>query len=183
MKLDETGDWSLASRVEACQAKPNSIRIAAICIRSFEHWKKNGFYESLFALSHQSDYFRRKLVSVYEWEVFILEEQHLEFKRQISCPFPAMPCISVRQPLQRLFSEHSSSRPIPSFLVPSLVCRSSRKAFSTSRVSQSRIGGAAISVPPEVSLRFYDLPKSNVRSRKTDVPTLAVEVVGPLGGC
>jgi len=131
----------------------------------------------------QSDYLRRKLACVCEWDVFILEKEDLRFKRQISCPFPAMPCTSVRQPLQRLFSEHSSSRPIPSFLVPSLVCRSNRKAFSTSRVSQSRIGGAAISVPPEVSLRFYDLPKSNIRSRKTDVPTSAVEVVGPLGGC
>jgi hypothetical protein len=32
-----------------------------------------------------------------------------------------------------------------------------------------------------VSLRFFDLPKSNVRSRKRDVPVSAVEVVGPLG--
>jgi hypothetical protein len=30
-------------------------------------------------------------------------------------------------------------------------------------------------------VRFYDLPKFKVRNRKTDVPTSAVEVVGPLG--
>jgi len=83
--------------------------------------------------------------------------------------------------LQKLATENYSSRQIPSFLIPSLVNGQSQRSFSTSRASQSRIGGAAINVPPEVSLRFYDLPKSNVRSRKTDVPTSAVEVVGPLG--
>jgi hypothetical protein len=46
--MDETGDQSLASRVKACQAKPNFIRIAAICTRSLSIGKKNGFNENLF---------------------------------------------------------------------------------------------------------------------------------------
>ena len=95
--------------------------------------------------------------------------------------FAAMPCTSARQPLQRLLSESSSVRQIASFLAPSITCKPNQKGFSTTQKSLSRIGGAAISVPPEVSLRFYDLPKSNVRSRKADVPTSAIEVVGPLG--
>lgn len=36
-------------------------------------------------------------------------------------------------------------------------------------------------MPPEVSLRFYELPKGNTRSRHPDTPNIAVEVTGPLG--
>ncbi len=94
-----------------------------------------------------------------------------------------MPCTAARHPLQKLVTESCSFRQIPSFLVPSLANARCQRSFSTTRTSQSRVGGATISVPPEVSLRFYDLPKSNVRSRKTDLPTSAVDVVGPLGRC
>ncbi len=48
---------------------------------------------------------------------------------------------------------------------------------------QSRIGRTPIVVPPEVSLRFYELPKPKVRSRHPDTPSMAVEITGPLGMC
>lgn len=40
---------------------------------------------------------------------------------------------------------------------------------------------APISVPADVSLRLFDLPKSNIRSRNPDAATKAVEVKGPQG--
>ncbi|KAK2736899.1 hypothetical protein FQN57_000502 [Myotisia sp. PD_48] len=55
--------------------------------------------------------------------------------------------------------------------------------FSSSTSQQSRIGSAAISVPPEISLRFIDLPRGQATSRKSAelTPVTAVEVSGPLG--
>lgn len=40
---------------------------------------------------------------------------------------------------------------------------------------------APISIPPDVSLRFYGLPKSQARSRNVDAPTSVMEVTGPQG--
>jgi large subunit ribosomal protein L6 len=46
---------------------------------------------------------------------------------------------------------------------------------------QSRVGGAAISVPPEVSLNLVDIPKSATRVRGKDVPKFTAEIKGPKG--
>jgi hypothetical protein len=46
---------------------------------------------------------------------------------------------------------------------------------------QSRVGGAAISVPPEVSLTLVDIPKSATRVRGKDVPKFTAEIKGPKG--
>jgi large subunit ribosomal protein L6 len=87
----------------------------------------------------------------------------------------------VNYSLRRLVQESPSSTLLPVFLLPCLANSHQARGFSSSRTRYSRVGGAAISVPPEVSLRFFDLPKTNLRSRKKDVPVSAVEVAGPLG--
>lgn len=94
-----------------------------------------------------------------------------------------MACTGVQSSLRRLVRDASRSRQIPSFLVPALSYQSQVRCNSTlaEAVPQSRIGRSPINVPSEVNLRFYDLPKSNARSRKPDTPTTAVEVTGPLG--
>ncbi|KAL4908739.1 hypothetical protein BDW74DRAFT_72745 [Aspergillus multicolor] len=55
------------------------------------------------------------------------------------------------------------------------------QCFSTTPRVQSRVGGAAVSVPPEVSLKFIDLPQVQGRGAGKDQPKIAVEVKGPLG--
>jgi large subunit ribosomal protein L6 len=56
------------------------------------------------------------------------------------------------------------------------------RCFSTTLRAQSRVGGAPVSVPPEVSLKFIDLPQVQGRGAGKDQPKVAVEVNGPLGG-
>lgn len=92
-----------------------------------------------------------------------------------------MSCQIASGSLRRLVRESSTYGSLPVFLLPCLTRSHQARTFSSSRASHSRIGSAAIPIPPEVSLRFFDLPKSNVRSRKKDVPVSAVEVAGPLG--
>ncbi|KAL5336664.1 ribosomal protein L6, alpha-beta domain-containing protein [Aspergillus crustosus] len=53
--------------------------------------------------------------------------------------------------------------------------------FSSTPRAQSRVGGAAISIPPEVSLKFIDLPQTEARGKANDQPKIAVEISGPLG--
>ena len=89
-----------------------------------------------------------------------------------------MSCQAVNRSLRRSLRASSTSTSIPVFLLPKWFLG---RSFSSSPVSQSRIGNAPISVPPQVSLRFFDLPRTDLRSRKKDVPVLAVEVTGPLG--
>lgn len=55
------------------------------------------------------------------------------------------------------------------------------RSFSTSPQQSSRIGSAEISIPPDVSLRFFDLPSTKMKSRNPDAASRAVEIVGPLG--
>ncbi|KAI9370055.1 ribosomal protein L6, alpha-beta domain-containing protein [Aspergillus egyptiacus] len=57
----------------------------------------------------------------------------------------------------------------------------SRQCFSTTPRVQSRIGGAAVSVPPEVSLKFIDLPQVKARGNAQNEPKSAIVVKGPLG--
>ncbi|KAF7511057.1 hypothetical protein GJ744_005288 [Endocarpon pusillum] len=92
-----------------------------------------------------------------------------------------MSCPAVHRSLRRLVREPQTASLVPVFLLPCLAKPYQARSFSCSAASYSRVGGAAISIPPEVSLRFFDLPKSNVRSRAKDVPVSAVEVAGPLG--
>ena len=95
-------------------------------------------------------------------------------------------------------SSPSTPRAIPTFLVPAFThhhhISPSKKARNAStlaapqaqgetqvRPRQSRIGRTPINVPPEVSLRFVDLPKGNARSRHPDTASVVLEVTGPLG--
>lgn len=91
-----------------------------------------------------------------------------------------MACSGFRHPLRTLVRESATFRDVPTFLAPG-VCHAASRQFSTSQNFNSRIGKEPISIPAEVTLRFYDLPRSNVRSRKADMPSSAVEVTGPLG--
>ncbi|KAJ5669816.1 Ribosomal protein L6 bacterial-type [Penicillium macrosclerotiorum] len=82
----------------------------------------------------------------------------------------------TRQLLREPFQRGS----LPLFLTPAF---SSPRAqcFSTTVPAQSRVGGAAISVPPEVSLNLVDIPKSTVRVRGKDTPKFAAHIKGPKG--
>ncbi|PYH44126.1 mitochondrial 54S ribosomal protein uL6m [Aspergillus saccharolyticus JOP 1030-1] len=55
------------------------------------------------------------------------------------------------------------------------------QSFSTTSPTQSRKGGAPITVPPEVSLKFIDLPVVAARGNAQEAPKVAIEVKGPLG--
>lgn len=48
---------------------------------------------------------------------------------------------------------------------------------------QSRVGGTAISVPPEVSFNLVDIPKSATSARGKDVPKFEALIKGPKGMC
>ncbi|OJJ64133.1 hypothetical protein ASPSYDRAFT_84157 [Aspergillus sydowii CBS 593.65] len=67
-------------------------------------------------------------------------------------------------------------------LYPSSLLRSQpTQYFSTTPRVQSRVGGAPVSVPPEVSLKFIDLPQTTARGTSQDQAKTAIEVTGPLG--
>ncbi|KAL4929048.1 mitochondrial 54S ribosomal protein uL6m [Aspergillus undulatus] len=55
------------------------------------------------------------------------------------------------------------------------------QCFSTTPRAQSRVGAAPISIPPEVSLKFIDLPQTTARGASQNQPKTAIEVNGPLG--
>lgn len=96
---------------------------------------------------------------------------------------PNMACTNLYNPLRQLVRDAGRSREIPSFLVPAISQRwhTRHNATLAAPAPQSRIGRSPITIPPEVSLRFYDLPKSNSRSRNPDTAITALEVTGPLG--
>ncbi|RHZ54376.1 mitochondrial 54S ribosomal protein uL6m [Aspergillus thermomutatus] len=71
--------------------------------------------------------------------------------------------------------------PLPVFLASAYSHPLRTQCFSTSSPTQSRVGGAPISIPPEVSLKFVDLPQTQVRGRSKEIPKTAIEVKGPLG--
>ena len=91
-----------------------------------------------------------------------------------------MSCTGLRPSFQRLLRDASKTQAVPGFLVPA-ISLSQQRQFSTSQSRTSRVGNDPITIPPEVSLRFFDLPKTNARSRKVDTPATAIEVKGPLG--
>lgn len=71
---------------------------------------------------------------------------------------------------------------LPAFLVPALALPHKQShQFSTSSPNRSRIGGAPVSIPSEVSLKFTDIPPTSVRSRDTEIPKTKVDIIGPLG--
>ncbi|PLN83342.1 putative mitochondrial 54S ribosomal protein YmL16 [Aspergillus taichungensis] len=70
---------------------------------------------------------------------------------------------------------------LPIFLAPAFSQLPRTQSFSTTSPTQSRVGAAAISIPPEVSLKFIDLPQVAVRGVAKDIPTTKVEIKGPLG--
>lgn len=94
-----------------------------------------------------------------------------------------MACTSLHSPLRQLVRDAGRAREVPSFLLPAASQRwlVRHNATLTASARQSRIGRTPINVPPEVTLRFYDLPRGNTRSRKPDTPATALEVTGPLG--
>ena len=93
---------------------------------------------------------------------------------------PTMACQTLRRPLKSLSRGAQNPSMIPDFLLPAFAHPRQRN-FSTSPKSSSRVGKAPVSIPPEVSLRFFDLPKVNTRSRNVNTPRTAVEVTGPQG--
>lgn len=93
----------------------------------------------------------------------------------------SMACTGFRHPLRCLLREAQTTQQVPGFLIPSLASPSTRKTFSTSSTKSSRVGMAPISIPADVSVRFFDLPRSKVKSRHPDTPTSAIEVTGPQG--
>ncbi|RAH40830.1 mitochondrial 54S ribosomal protein uL6m [Aspergillus brunneoviolaceus CBS 621.78] len=70
----------------------------------------------------------------------------------------------------------ASARPASAFALPLRT-----QPFSTTSPTQSRKGSAPITIPPEVSLKFIDLPVVSVRGGAEEAPKVAIEVSGPLG--
>ncbi|KAI5279383.1 hypothetical protein KEM54_004198, partial [Ascosphaera aggregata] len=56
------------------------------------------------------------------------------------------------------------------------------RLFSTTRLAQSRVGSAPITIPKDVKLDIFDLPAVAVAgvARGTEMPKVGVEVQGPL---
>ncbi|KAL3465941.1 ribosomal protein L6, alpha-beta domain-containing protein [Aspergillus heterothallicus] len=81
----------------------------------------------------------------------------------------------------RQLSRRSLTQGTPGFLGAELIRFQQTQCFSSTPRSQSRIGGAAISIPSEVSLKFIDIPQTSSRSQSKDQPKVAIEVSGPLG--
>ncbi len=91
-----------------------------------------------------------------------------------------MSCTGVGPSFRRLLRDAAKTQTVPSFLVPAIATPSQRH-FTSGQPRSSRVGNAPIAIPSEVALRFFDLPKTNARSRKLDTPTTAIEINGPLG--
>ncbi|KAL2870327.1 mitochondrial 54S ribosomal protein uL6m [Aspergillus lucknowensis] len=87
----------------------------------------------------------------------------------------------IQQGCFRQLVRSSLMRRTPLSLAPELSRYQQTHSFSTTPRAQSRVGGAAISIPPGVTLKFVDLPQSNVRGQAKDQPKVAIEVNGPLG--
>ncbi|KAL4896163.1 ribosomal protein L6, alpha-beta domain-containing protein [Aspergillus ambiguus] len=92
-----------------------------------------------------------------------------------------MPCPLTQSCFRQLARSPLRQGPLPVFLAPAFSPFSKAQSFSTTSPTQSRVGGAAISIPPEVSLKFVDLPQTQVRTRSKEIPKTAIEVKGPLG--
>lgn len=88
----------------------------------------------------------------------------------------SLPQRCARQLLREPFQRSS----LPVFLAPAF-SSSRSQCFSTTSPTQSRIGGAPITIPPEVSFKLVDLPETFTRTRGKDIPKIAAEIKGPRG--
>ncbi|KAK2754280.1 hypothetical protein FQN54_007160 [Arachnomyces sp. PD_36] len=87
-----------------------------------------------------------------------------------------------RRGLGLLLRESTRGNALPAFLVPALSLPQQQSyKFSTSSPNRSRIGGAPVSIPSEVSLKFSEMPPTSLRSRDKEIPKEKVEISGPLG--
>ncbi|KAJ5627020.1 54S ribosomal protein L6 [Penicillium herquei] len=78
----------------------------------------------------------------------------------------------LREPFQR--------RSLPLFLTPAF-SPSRVQCFSSTSPAQSRIGGAPISVPPEVSLSLIDAPNAGAQGRGKSASKVSAHIKGPKG--
>ncbi|KAL2012305.1 hypothetical protein VTN00DRAFT_5023 [Thermoascus crustaceus] len=92
-----------------------------------------------------------------------------------------MSCAVSRSCFRQLLRDPVRNTSLPAFLVPAFSQPLRAQCFSTTSPAQSRVGGAPISIPPEVSLKFIDLPQTQVRGRAKETPKTAIEVNGPKG--
>ncbi|PWY83746.1 60S ribosomal protein L6 [Aspergillus sclerotioniger CBS 115572] len=92
-----------------------------------------------------------------------------------------MSCSLTQSCFRQLARSPLRQGPLPVFLAPAFSHPLRTQPFSTTSPAQSRVGGAAISVPPEVSLKFIDLPQPKTKAKSIDFPNRAIEVKGPLG--
>lgn len=90
----------------------------------------------------------------------------------MSCSIPQR---CARQLLREPFQRGS----LPIFLAPAFSPRT--QCFSTTSPAQSRVGGAALSIPPEVSFKLIDIPATLSRTRGKDIPKFMAEIKGPKG--
>ncbi|KAJ5237551.1 hypothetical protein N7489_007642 [Penicillium chrysogenum] len=90
----------------------------------------------------------------------------------MSCSIPQR---CARQLLREPFQRGS----LPIFLAPAFSPRT--QCFSTTSPAQSRVGGAALSIPPEVSFKLIDIPATLARTRGKDIPKFVAEIKGPKG--
>lgn len=105
----------------------------------------------------------------------LLPRQHIETSAT------TMSCAASQRCLVQLLREPLRQKSVPAFLVPALSQPLRAQCFSTTSAVRSRIGGAPVSVPPEVKLNFIDLPQTQLRGRSKEIPKQAIEVEGPLG--
>ncbi|KAH8704916.1 putative mitochondrial 54S ribosomal protein YmL16 [Talaromyces proteolyticus] len=92
-----------------------------------------------------------------------------------------MPCHASKRCLMQLMREPVRTGTVPTFLVPALSHPLRSQCFSTTSAVKSRVGSSPVSIPPEVDLKFIDLPQTQTRDRSKEIPKIAIEVNGPLG--
>ena len=99
-----------------------------------------------------------------------------EINNHIAMSFLPQRCARqlLREPFQR--------RSLPLFLTPAF-SPSRIQSFSSTSPAQSRVGGAPISIPPEVSLSLIDAPRAVTQGRGKDVGKFAAQIKGPKGMC
>ena len=88
----------------------------------------------------------------------------------------SLPQRCARQLLREPFQRGS----LPIFLAPAF-SQPRSQCFSTTSPAQSRVGGAPITIPPEVSFKLVDIPETLTRTRGKDIPKFAAEIKGPRG--
>ena len=84
--------------------------------------------------------------------------------------------------LRQLTVPSSTVGCLPAFLLPAFSSSPSFRPFSTSTPCASRVGGATLSLPPEVNMTILapPTPKNKNRVSRTE-PVSTVQVEGPLG--